>query len=442
MTTPSLLRRSLRPLAAAAVLALAVAGCTDNPSASPKGGGTQAAGGPITVTITDDGCEVSTTETPAGPVEFTITNKGTVPNEFEVLASDKLRIVTEKENIGPGSTVELSTGLDQGDYFTACKPNMVGALVGDAPFTVTEGEALAVDKDTKKLREDAITDYTAYIRDQAGQLVTATEDFRDAYVDGDTDKAKDLYVQARSHYERIEPTAEAFGIKEPGDLDGALDLRVQDLSADAGTSVTDPGLLKSWTGWHRIEADLYSDDKAFAFDSDADRKKVADQLVEDTHTLYNLVTGKKKTASGTFEVSLEDVTTGAGALMEEVATSKIVGEEETFSHTDLDDFQANLDGASVAYGNVAKIVEKEKPELASIIEDRFDAVQKELKKHQDGTWEDGSPRYVDYSTIAAVQKDAGQTPGDDDYTKDQRALSDAVNALSEELAKVPSVVLS
>lgn len=440
--TQHLLRTGGRPFAVAAVLALSVAGCTDNPSTAPHGGGTQAGAAPISVTVTDDGCDVSATEVPAGAVTFSISNEGSVPNEFEVLAADKLRIITEKENIGPGSTVELTTGLEEGDFFTACKPNMVGALVGTAPFTVTEGEAMAVDEDTQKLRDDAVTNYTAYIEDQAGQLVSATEDFRDAYVDGDTEKARDLYVLARRHYERIEPTAEAFGIAEPGDLDAALDLRVQDLSAAADVPATDPELLAGWTGWHRIEADLFSDDEAFRFPDDESRLQVADQLVDDTHTLFDLVTGEEDTASGAFAVTLEDVTLGAGALMEEVATSKIVGEEETFSHTDLDDFQANLDGANVAYGNVQKIVETKDPELARTIAERFDAVQEELSTHESGEWEDGTPRYVDYSTVAAVQEDAAQPPRDSDYTQEQRALSVAVTALGDELAKVPAVVLA
>ncbi|ATG51398.1 PbrT family lead (Pb2+) uptake porter [Brachybacterium vulturis] len=442
MTRTTLMHTVTRPLAIAAVIALAAAGCTDNPTSGANGAGTQAGAGPVGVTITDEGCAVASTQTPSGAVTFSITNEGTVPNEFEILASDKLRIVTEKENIGPGTTVELTTGLEKGDYFTACKPNMVGALVGVTPFTVTQGEALAVDEDIQKLRDEAITDYTAYIEDQAGQLLAATEDFRDAYLAGDTERAQDLYVLARRHFERIEPTAEAFGIEEPGDLDAALDLRIQDLSAGAGTAVTDPELLARWTGWHRIEADLFSDDEAFRFPDAASRQRVADQLVEDTQTLYDLVTGAQDTASGPFEVTLEDVTLGAGALMEEVATGKIVGEEETFSHTDLDDFQANLDGARVAYGNVQKIVETEDPDLAREITDSFAAVQEELSTHQAGEWEDGTPRYVDYSTIAAVQEDAGPAPKDSEYTDAQRSLSLAVTALADELAQVPAVVLS
>ena len=37
--------------------------------------------------------------------------------------------------------------------------------------------------------------------------------------------------------------------------------------------------------------------------------------------------------------------TGAVDLLNEVATQKITGEEEIFSHTDLYDFRANIEGA-------------------------------------------------------------------------------------------------
>jgi len=85
--------------------ALALAGCT--PNTSSGGSGTAAAGAPIAVTITDDGCQVSSNSFPSGVVTFNITNEGTVPNEFEVLTEDQLQIVSERENIGPGSSADL-----------------------------------------------------------------------------------------------------------------------------------------------------------------------------------------------------------------------------------------------------------------------------------------------------------------------------------------------
>jgi iron uptake system component EfeO len=431
---------ALIALPTATLLALSLAACTDNPQ--NKTDDAKASGDEVTVTITDDSCEVSPAKFPSGKVSFKVSNNGTKPNEFEVLAENKLQIESEKENIGPGTTTTMTTALDEGTYYTACKPNMVGDFVGLAALTVTKGEKVEVDDDRKAAEDKAITNYTGYVKDQVGQLVDATEEFTDAYTSGDVEKARKLYPLAREHYERIEPTAESFGIKQAGDLDGALDARVQDLSADAGKKPNDPEVLKDWTGWHRIEADLFAKkSEGFAFKSDDDRKKVADQLNKDTKKLYDLVYGKVDGASGKFELKISDVATGASALLEEVALSKIGGEEETFSHTDLYDFHANVEGAEVAYGNVEKLVEAENPDLAKKVTTNLDAVKKQLKKYETGTDDDDNILYEDYSKVASVQKDAGEAPKDSDYTKEQKELSDAVNALSEPLSQVSGTVL-
>ena len=43
--------------------------------------------------------------------------------------------------------------------------------------------------------------------------------------------------------------------------------------------------------------------------------------------------------------------------IDEVAAGKITGEEDWWSGTDLTDFAANVQGASVAFGNVRAIAE-------------------------------------------------------------------------------------
>ena len=439
--------RITRPLSAAAAVLLAVtmAGCTDNPqnsaSSDSSAGGGSGDTQTVKVTITDDTCQVEPAEVKSGKVKFEITNQGTKPNELEVLAENKLQIESEQENVGPGTTAQLTTALEQGTYYTACKPNMVGDFVGLSQFTVTQGEKVEIGDDTKAAEDKAIANYTSYTKDQVGQLLTATQEFTQAYTSGDTERAKQLYPLARQHYERIEPTAESFGIKEAGDLDTAMDARVQDLAADADKKVTDLEVLKDWTGWHRIEADLFTDEGSpFRFASAAERKKAADQLDEDTQKLYDLVYGKVDGASGKFELKLSDVVDGASSLMEEVAKSKIVGEEETFSHTDMYDFKANVEGAKVAYGNVQELVEKQDGDLDRKITENFDKVDRLIDAQKDGEV-DGQTAYKPYDQIAAVQKDAGEAPSDQDYTTVQRDFSDAVNALSEPLSQVAGTVL-
>lgn len=425
--------------------ALALTGCTDNPQngSSESSGSASAGAQTVQVTIDDDSCTTEPAEIPAGTVTFEISNEGTVPNELEVLSENQLQIESEQENIGPGTTAELTTALNEGTYYTACKPNMVGDLLGAAEFSVTPGETVDVSEDTQAAEDKAIENYSGYVRDQTGQLLTATQEFADAYTSGDYDEARRLYPLARQHYERIEPTAESFGIEEAGDLDVSMDARVQDLAADAGKEPNDPEVLDEWTGWHRIEADLFTDESAgFTIGSDQERQDLADQLVDDTQTLYDFVYGDVEGVGGAFELELSDVVDGSSGLLEEVALSKIVGEEETFSHTDLYDFKANIEGAQVAYGNVQDLVRDQDPELADEIETGFSDVSALIDEQATGEDADGSTTYKSYDEIAAVQEDAtGEAPTEEDYTDVQRDFSDAVNALSEPLSEVAGTVL-
>jgi iron uptake system component EfeO len=105
--------------------------------------------------------------------------------------------------------------------------------------------------------------------------------------------------------------------------------------------------------------------------------------------------------------------------MDEVATGKITGEEEIWSHTDLYDFQANVDGAKAAFELLEPILESKDEELEKEIDARFDDLQALLDRHRQG---DG---FVSYDTVTEPQR---------------KELSDAVNALAEPLSKVSGVV--
>lgn len=176
-------RRTALTLPLLALAGFGLAGCVDNkPASSGASAGASAGATEVTVTITDDGLELSTTTFPSGVVTFTMTNNGTVANEFEILTENKLQIVSEQENIGPGTTASLTTALSEGTYYAACKPNMVGELKGVTELTITKGAAVEVSEDVAELEKQAVTNYTAYVRDQVGQLLEATKTFTEAYL--------------------------------------------------------------------------------------------------------------------------------------------------------------------------------------------------------------------------------------------------------------------
>ncbi|WP_447645064.1 iron uptake system protein EfeO [Nocardioides zeae] len=354
----------------------------------------------LSVASTTDGCELSSTEAPAGTLTFDVTNGGDEVTEFYLLDADGLRILGEVENIAPNTSAKLTVNAAAGSYVTACKPGMVGdGIRGD--FTVDDSdEAPAEAASDSELVEQAQTNYAAYVEDQADQLLTGTTEFAALVEARDDEAARALYPQARQHWERIETVAESFGT-----LDPEMDLREADL---------EPG--QEWTGWHALEKDLWPQDATgYTPLTDEQRAALADKLVADTETLVELVNAPDMT------YPIDFIANGSRGLLDEVATGKITGEEEVWSHTDLWDFQANVDGARVAYEGVRPIVLENDADLAAQLDEEFADLQTLLDAQREG---DG---FVSYDTVGEDQR------GD---------LSDAVNALSEPLSRLTAAVVA
>ncbi len=381
---------NLTALALAALVALT--GCV--PNVTSTAGSTE-----LTVDSSADACTVSAAEAPSGTISFVVTNSGDQVTEFYLLGDDGLRIVGEAENIGPGISRTLVVQASPGDYFTVCKPGMVGAGVGKAAFTVTDsGTPLTLGDDLSAQIDTANANYKAYVKDQVENLVTGTEAFAAAYIAGDDDAARAQYAPTRVFWERIETVAESFG-----DLDPRMDLREADLEEG-----------QDWTGWHAIEKDLWPAEAEPGFQpyDQTKREALATQLVDDTHTLYADVEQ--------LEFTLAQQTNGAIGLLDEVASGKVTGEEEFWSHTDLWDFQANIDGARVLYEGVRDILTVKDAALADRLDAEFDALQVLLDEQRVG---DGFRLYTE---LEAAQV---------------RGLSDQVNALAEPLSKLTAALV-
>ncbi|MDD7836153.1 iron uptake system protein EfeO [Paenarthrobacter sp. AB444] len=383
------LRRTLAVIGAAAAVPLVLSACTDNAKT------TAATDGPIQVSSTANECKVSTTSASSGNLTFAVKNEGTEVTEFYLLAEDGLRIIGEVENIGPGISRNLVVTAPAGKYTTACKPGMQGDGIR-ASFEVKEsGNKPSVDADLQKLVDTGTQQYAAYVKDQTEQLVTGTKTFAEAFAAGDAAKARELYAVTRMHWERIEPVAESFG-----DLDPKLDAREADL---------EPG--QEWTGWHRAEKDLFPPAGYTAMTA-AERTAISTQLVADTEDLA--------TRTRTVELTADKLGNGAKELLDEVATGKVTGEEEIWSHTDLWDFQANVDGARIAFESLKPALEQKDAELSKSLDEKFTALQAELKKHAKG---DG---FAYYNELSPEQV---------------QALASLVDSLGEPLSKLTSAVV-
>ncbi|MET9413422.1 iron uptake system protein EfeO [Streptomyces klenkii] len=372
-------RSSAIAAVAAAAALTAVSGCAEKSDSKDADA--------IKVTASDDKCEVSRTSFPAGHVKINIENAGSKITEVYVYAAGD-RIVTERENIGPKTKTEITATIKKaGDYEIACKPGMKGDGIRQKITVTGGGKAEKANPELDK----AVAAYRKYVQEQADETIPAAQKFADAVKAGDVDGAKKLYALSRIGWERTEPVAESFG-----DIDPKVDVREDGLEKD-----------QKWTGWHKLEKSLWDEKKI-----DEDDKKLADQLMTDLKDWQKRV--------GTAEITPTSMANGAKELLDEVYRNKITGEEERYSHTDLIDFEGNVDGAEKAYQLLKPVAAKNDAALAQELDKQFEAVKKALGEYREG---DG---FKSYDTV-----------GKDDRKK----LSDVVNALSEPLSKLAGAVV-
>ncbi|WKD34903.1 iron uptake system protein EfeO [Streptomyces xanthophaeus] len=377
----------LTVIAAASVAAAltAVTGCSQKSDAGDSDA--------IKVAASDSACDVSKTEFPAGKVQIDVENKGAKVTEVYVLFPDA-RIVTERENIGPGTKASITAEIKAGDYEIVCKPGMKGD--GIKQKVKVTGKGAAEEKRSPEA-DAAVAAYRAYVVQQAEETLPKAQAFADAVKAGDVEGAKKLYAGSRIGWERTEPVAESFG-----DIDPKVDVREDGL--EAGQDVE-----KDWTGWHRLEKALWADNKI------GDREKqLADTLITD------LTDWQKKV--GQAEITPTSIANGAKELLDEVATGKVTGEEERYSRTDLVDFKANVEGAQKAYELLKPIATKNDPELVKQLDTQFAALNTLLDKYR-----------ADKATYEFTSYDKVGEP-------ERKELSDGVNALAEPLSKLAAAV--
>lgn len=366
----------------ACLAALAAAGCGSDEGGAAADGSSSGDARTVQVAITDAGCEPARLSLPEGPTDFEVQNTGGgAVTELEVLDGD--RVLAEAENVAPGLRGSFSLTLEEGDYTLYC-PNGTSAERGT--LTVTGGGA--AQGAAAPAGAAAVGRYRTYLEAQAALLVARLRPFTAAVESGDVATAKRLFPTAREPYERIEPVAESFG-----DLDPRIDAREGDVPA-AG-----------WTGFHRIEKGLWIDG---AVDDGA---RLGRGLLEDALLLQGLVKG--------VQLQPAQIANGAKSLLDEVAASKITGEEDRYSHTDLWDFAANVEGARAAFRAVRPLLAADDPDLAAEIGARFDDVEAALAPYRRG------PGFVLYTSLSP---------------QDTRALAVSIDALAEPLSRVAAIV--
>ena len=269
---------------------------------------------------------------------------------------------------------------------TACSAN-----TNTSKTSSSSSEAkVTLSSNDKKALDNATSEYKTFVEGQIDQLLTDTEKFESLLKEGKLDEAKKIYPLIRMSYERSEPIAESFG-----ESDVKIDFRLADYMDENKTE-------EGWSGFHRIEKILWEQNTTSGTET------YANQLVNDIKEL------KAKVA--TVEVTPDMMLTGAVDLLNEVATSKITGEEEIYSHTDLYDFRANIEGAEKIFQLFKPLIKNKDEKLVASLEKEFKNVNSLLDKHMTD-----SQHYKLYT----------------DLTKeDTKELAEAVTKLGEPLSQM------
>jgi len=384
--------------AVAAVLVIAsLAGCSSGGGKSAAGStpaaSSSAAGDPRTVTIaiTSAGCPPNQATYGSGPLTFNISNKdATGVSELELLSGE--RILGEKENLPPGFSGSFALSLDPGEYTLYCP----GASAEKSTLKVTGAAVSSASTDVGTLLKQGTVSYGQYVDQQVAELVATVQPLDTALHGTDLVAAQNAYKKARPYYERVEPVAESF-TSGTDNLDNDIDARQGDVP-DA-----------QWEGFHRIEMGL------FATQSLTGLAAYGDGLLANVKKLQTLTTGL------TYQPA--ELANGAVDLLDEVAKSKITGEEERYSHIDLLDFQANVEGAEQAFANLQPGLIKIDPTLTNTVGSAFAALDTLLNKYRSPSDASG---FVLYGTLTDA---------------DKTAMSQAVQAVSEPLSQVAGKVV-
>jgi iron uptake system component EfeO len=382
-------------LLAGATLAASLTGC----SSSKGDDGVQAGGAGSSdprvaaVTITAaKGCRPDRLAFQAGAITFKIKNEdATAVSEVELLSG--ARIVGEKENVPPGFTGEFAVHVVAGKYTLYCP----GANPERTTLTVSGTASSSGDAGVAALLRAATKGYATYVSTQVAALHTAVVRLDTALHGTSLGAAQQAYKRARPFYEKIEPVAESFVIGTDS-VDADIDSREGDVPA------------ARWRGFHRIEKALFQQRTLGGMGN------YGANLVADVARL------KKLTEGLTYQPA--ELANGAQELLDEVASSKITGEEERYSHIDLLDVAYNDEGAEQAFAQLEPALDKIDPALSATIQKAFDALDKLVHGYRTGANASGFTLYTELTKA------------------DKSELAAAVKAVQEPLSRVASKVVN
>lgn len=266
------------------------------------------------VTIHPHSCEPNALTVPAGRNSFRIVNRSERAVEWEIL--DGVLVVEERENIAPGLSQVINANLQPGDYAITC--GLLSNPRGTLHVTPTaESDAKAKARPSMVAFVGPLSEYRVYLATQGSALIRAVQALNQALAAGDLAQARSLYLPARAAYQRIAPAAQRLA-----ELDNAINARADYYEKRE----QDP----AFGGFHRIEYALFQQNSTDGLGP------VAEKLAADVTTLRQQLLAQS--------LPPEQLVGIVARNIRSLAQIRTSGEEERYSHSDLNGFASNLEG--------------------------------------------------------------------------------------------------
>ncbi len=323
----------------------------------------------VLVTIHPHSCEPNALTVPAGHASFRIVNRSDRAVEWEIL--DGVLVIEERENIAPGLSQVINANLAPGDYSITC--GLLSNPRGTLHVTPTAAsDAAAKARPSMVAFVGPLSEFRVYLHSQGSVLIKAVTALQQAIESGDLSQAQALYVPARTAYQRVAPAAQRLA-----QLDNAINARADYYEKRE----QDPG----FTGFHRIEYALFEQRDLSGL------APVAQRLLTDVRTLKQQLLAQSLPPEQLVSIMVRNL----NGIADVRAGS---GEEERYSHSDLNGFAANLDATRKVVDLLRPLLSKSAAGLLGKIDSALNAFDAELNAFKVG---DG---YASYDSVSAEQR--------------------------------------
>lgn len=323
----------------------------------------------IVVNIHPHSCEPNALTVPAGRASFRIVNRSERAVEWEIL--DGVLVVEERENIAPGLSQVINANLQPGDYAITC--GLLSNPRGTLHVTPTAAsDAAARAKPSMVAFVGPLSEFRVYLAVQGSALIKAVTALDQAITSGDLGQAQALYLPARAAYQRLAPAAQRLA-----ELDNRINARADYFEKRE----QDPAFV----GFHRLEYALFQQRK---LDTVA---PIAQRLLADVSELKQQLLAQSLPPEQLVSIVVRNL----NSLADVRAVS---GEEERYSHSDLNGFAANAQTAHKVVDLLRPMLSKSAADLLPDIDQALGDVDSQLNalKSADG--------YVSYDAVSAEQR--------------------------------------